>query len=56
MPNAKEITADELDAEMLSLLSVTGDPNVEIVDHLVDYNAEHGSNPELEDPEEVKKL
>lgn len=52
----KEITAEEADMAMLGLLALVEDPNVEVVDHVVDSNATHGSNPELEDESEVASL
>lgn len=63
MTDPKEVGAEPevTEAEMadlagLNLIAVLESPDIEIVDALVDYNAEHGANPELEDPEEVKYL
>lgn len=46
MPEDLELSAEELDA--LSVLAYAALPNVEIVEAVVDYNAEHGENSEEE--------
>lgn len=51
-----DITATDLDKRMAELIQLGDDDSIEIVDSIVDRNAVHGSNPELEDPEEVAKL
>lgn len=47
-----DIDALTLDANMVALYA--GDPNVEIVDAALDYNAEHGQNPELIDEDDER--
>ena len=46
--------ATELDAHALELVGLTGDPSLEVVEHALDRNAEHGENPELIDEGDVR--